>query len=802
MKCFKDKMITTYGNVFDSGGCHTADKVRDIDSGPTIQEQEKIFEEGLNFLLTDNFHFLSKYIESITIKSINVSTFELILTKKEKDGAVEPSFEITIDAGSKGSWTVPTILKSIKEITIPKSKDKTIPKSKEKNKEEVPFNDKLLDIFHKSILDNLFGGIASDEYYKFITIFKWFIKRGGDGGITYECFNLRGNINVVGAASSKPGGGRKGGMFDDKYSKFSGGLCKNSENKRTNTNTLCTDDIYAGVNILLLNNPKINPFCISSTNTGVRKQMPLCNVVIGTSHSHKDTKNSKIDTVNKVLKEGKKVICCHSLYMFKNCSLKVLLETNIFTKDSTQGIFNWDIIDMGQLGYYVVLLPQLQAAAAATATPPQKKLPFNINQLVLYVSNDQSERSVDVSQANPLTDEEAKRNQVSYLEIQRGYDLVRDICNLYDGNKSDTAYTKAKKMQSEIIQAFQEWLSKASIVSPGDLKQSSRALAAKSFDSSLTSVYHHVGVMNVVQDQKKYKGKGDNTFEWLSNITEIFEKKINAYKFLDILLSKFENKIPEINKYLDGLIKMYKMLKAKTTATQQITDLIKHLRITINVLLLYMLIYTKRFCKDFVSPIPPASQQANVKILSNFDDFDNSRGIIGLMYYFIFIMTNFKDLHIERYSSISIIKFAKEIGALNTFFNQYINHAKEVIKNIFLNSHLDDRLDLINKYLIFISDVSDVSDDSHIYLPKTDNPDDIFDTIKEVKRQVSIITYGGKNLSIPEIEHLMSGIFKGQSNFWTILLKGQVTIADFHEGEHGFVIKRKAEYILFRSDRF
>ena len=769
MKCLKKNMITTYGNVFDSGGSHSDTDVKDIPNGPNREEQKTIFEEGLNFFLKDNFPFLRKYIKSIKIKSINDSTFVLELTKLHDNS----SFDISIDAGMNGPWTVPTILKSIKEKDI----------------HGVQYDAAGLNTFHKTILEELFNNQPNNDYYKFITIFKMFIKRAGDGGIAYECFNLRGNNNVVSAAMSGSGS-RKGGMFDDKYSKFSGGhLCGSNQNKKSNINTLCTIDILAGANTLFLNKDSINPFCISYGD-GMQIKKPICNAIIGTSHSHIDPLQPSLDTIEKVLAEGKKVICCDTLYMFKNSSLQSLLESNIFTQDSTKGIFNWEITEILNsegvvIGYCVYLLKP--------ALSTQKILPFDMEKLVLYISNIPLVRSDNISQSNPLTDDEASRNKSSYLAVQKGYNLVRDIFNLYEGSEPSSAYTIAKGMQFEIINAFQKWLFEANILSPEDLRAeaaSASGITSRSLEKRVSPIplqlmhigaplNQRVGLLKVVDKP----GNLDIYFKWLSQITDIFENQMNKYKILDNILSKFESKIPEINKYLHELINMYNELKGVDIPR----DLVNYLRITINVLLLYMLIYIKRFCKDFVSPIliKLSDKSASVKDLNG---FDNSRGIIGLMYYFIFIMTNLKNQHLGRYSS-NPSKHSVELKSIEMFFDQYIKHATDVITRIFFNSHFEDRIDLINKYLKFIDDERV---DSDIYLPKTNSETDIFEIINKMKDQVNIITYGGKGISILEIqEHMLSMFDKREPSFWVILfdkLRTDPITEDFVEGIEGYVI--------------
>jgi hypothetical protein len=762
MECLKINMITTYGNVFDSGGSHLATDVKDIPGGPSKIEQKKIFEEGLNFFLTDNFPFLKKYIKSISINNITGSTFQLSLTKHD-----DTSFTIIIDAGMNGPWTVPTILKSIKE------------KDKYGNLYEEP----KLNVVHETILDQLFNNNPDDLYYKFITIFKMFIKRAGDGGIAYECFNLRGNNSSVAAMSGA--GSRKGGMFDDKYAKFSGGhLCGSNQNRKSNINTLCTIDLLAGVNTLFWNKDSINQFCISSDGVGMPIKKPICNAIIGTSHSHIDPLQPHLDTIEKVLATGKKVICCDTLYMFKYSSLNSLLESNIFTQDSTKGIFNWEISKITNssgdvIGYGVCLIPPIQHQHA------QKILPFDMDKLVLHFSNILLELRQDVSQLNPLTDEEASKNKSFYLAVQKGYNLVRDIFNLYEGNQPSSAYTEAKQMQFQIINAFKEWLSNANILSPDDskAKTDSAPSSRRNKHSSIQLPLIHenaplnqrVGLIKVVDKP----GNSDTEFKWLSQITNIFNIEMNKYKILDNILSKFESKIPEINKYLQDLIEMYNMFKGSLNSED-----LKYLRITINVLLLYMLIYTNRFCNDFISPIFKSDQADIVKDLNG---FDNSRGIIGLMYYFIYIMTNLKNQHIGRYSS-DPSKYIRERESIKMFFDQYIKHAKDVITRIFFNSHFEDRMALINKYLQFIHKESNADE---LYLPKiksiiTEDDDatvifKIINKINKVKDLVNIITYGGKGISISEIQDLDMT----KPNFWVILfskLHPHPIADDFVEG--------------------
>jgi len=760
MECLKINMITTYGNVFDSGGSHLDTDVKDIPGGPSKIEQKKIFEEGLNFFLTDNFPFLKKYIKSIRINNITGSTFQLSLTKHD-----DTSFTIIIDAGMNGPWTVPTILKSIKE------------KDKNGNLYEEP----KLNVVHETILDQLFNSKKDLDYYKFITIFKMFIKRAGDGGIAYECFNLRGNNSSVAAMSGA--GSRKGGMFDDKYAKFSGGhLCGSNQNRKSNINTLCTIDLLAGVNTLFWNKDSINQFCISD-GVGMPIKKPICNAIIGTSHSHIDPLQPHLDTIEKVLATGKKVICCDTLYMFKYSSLNSLLESNIFTQDSTKGIFNWKISQITNssgvvIGYGVCLIRPAQQT--------QKKLPFDMDKLVLHFSNILLELRQDVSQLSPLTDEEASKNKSFYLAVQKGYNLVRDIFNLYEGNQPSSAYTEAKKMQFQIINAFKEWLSNANILSPDDsrAKTDSAHSSRRNKPSSIQLQLMHfnaplnqrVGLIKVVDKP----GNSDTEFKWLSQITNIFNIEMNKYKILDNILSKFESKIPEINKYLQDLIEMYNIFKEGSFNSEDL----KHLRITINVLLLYMLIYTNRFCNDFISPIFKSDQADIVKDLNG---FDNSRGIIGLMYYFIYIMTNLKNQHIGRYSS-DPSKYIRELESIEMFFDQYIKHAKDVITRIFFNSHFEDRMALINKYLQFIHEESNADE---LYLPNiksiiTEDDDatvifQIINKINNVKDLVNIITYGGKGISISEIQDLDMT----KPNFWVILfskLHPDLIADDFVEG--------------------
>jgi len=760
MECLKINMITTYGNVFDSGGSHLDTDVKDIPGGPSKIEQKKIFEEGLNFFLTDNFPFLKKYIKSITINNITGSTFELSLTKHN-----DTSFTIIIDAGMNGPWTVPTILKSIKE----------------KDKNGNLYEEQKLNVVHETILNQLFNSKPDDFYYKFITIFKMFIKRAGDGGIAYECFNLRGNNSSVAAMSGA--GSRKGGMFDDNYAKFSGGhLCGSNQNRKSNINTLCTIDLLAGVNTLFWNKDSINQFCISY-GVGMPIKKPICNAIIGTSHSHIDPLQPHLDTIEKVLATGKKVICCDTLYMFKYSSLYSLLESNIFTQDSTKGIFNWEISHITNssgdvIGYGVCLIPPI-------IQHTQKNLPFDMDKLVLHFSNILLELRQDVSQSSPLTDEEASKNKSFYLAVQKGYNLVRDIFNLYEGNQPSSAYTEAKKMQFQIINAFKEWLSNANILSPDDSRAktdsapSSRRNKRSSIQLPLMHVHaplnQRVGLIKVVDKP----GNSDTEFKWLSQITNIFNIEMNKYKILDNILSKFESKIPEINKYLQDLIEMYNMFKGSFNSED-----LKYLRITINVLLLYMLIYTNRFCNDFISPIFKSDQADIVKDLNG---FDNSRGIIGLMYYFIYIMTNLKNQHMGRYSS-DPSKYNRERESIEMFFDQYIKHAKDVITRIFFNSHFEDRMALINKYLQFIDDESNADE---LYLPNIKSiitaDDDatvifqIINKINKVKDLVNIITYGGKGISISEIQDLDMT----KPNFWVILfskLHPEPIADDFVEG--------------------
>jgi hypothetical protein len=760
MECLKINMITTYGNVFDSGGSHLDTDVKDIPGGPSKIEQKKIFEEGLNFFLTDNFPFLKKYIKSITINNITGSTFELSLTKHN-----DTSFTIIIDAGMNGPWTVPTILKSIKE----------------KDKNGNLYEEQKLNVVHETILNQLFNSKKHPDYYKFITIFKMFIKRAGDGGIAYECFNLRGNNSSVAAMSGA--GSRKGGMFDDKYAKFSGGhLCGSNQNRKSNINTLCTIDLLAGVNTLFWNKDSINQFCISY-GVGMPIKKPICNAIIGTSHSHIDPLQPHLDTIEKVLATGKKVICCDTLYMFKYSSLYSLLESNIFTQDSTKGIFNWEISHITNssgdvIGYGVCLIPPI-------IQHTQKNLPFDMDKLVLHFSNILLELRQDVSQSSPLTDEEASKNKSFYLAVQKGYNLVRDIFNLYEGNQPSSAYTEAKKMQFQIINAFKEWLSNANILSPDDsrAKTDSAPSSRRNKHSSIQLPLMHdnaplnqrVGLIKVVDKP----GNSDKEFKWLSQITNIFNIEMNKYKILDNILSKFESKIPEINKYLQDLIEMYNMFKGSFNSED-----LKYLRITINVLLLYMLIYTNRFCNDFISPIFKSDQADIVKDLNG---FDNSRGIIGLMYYFIYIMTNLKNQHMGRYSS-DPSKYIRERESIEMFFDQYIKHAKDVITRIFFNSHFEDRMALINKYLQFIDDESNADE---LYLPNIKSiitaDDDatvifqIINKINKVKDLVNIITYGGKGISISEIQDLDMT----KPNFWVILfskLHPEPIADDFVEG--------------------